>query len=223
MSEEFAHRPFDELGGLLKGKMALRRQKEPKKVAKAAVETVAPEMTDEELFREAMLNVKEIKEFTQIPYSRGKLKPPPCKDDDDDYGDKECLDTLRAIRDGKRPIDIRKTQEYIEWNNPAHRNVFTLHLHEGRYSVQDFLDLHGSTLAEAELIITDFIKESVRKSHRCVKIIHGRGLRSPNGPVLKNAITGWLSGRMRKYVMAFATAPQYDGGLGALYILLKKG
>ncbi|KJU85869.1 smr domain-containing protein, partial [Candidatus Magnetobacterium bavaricum] len=97
-----------------------------------------------------------------------------------------------------------------------------IHLHEGMYSVQDFLDLHGCTLAEAELIISGFIKESIRKGYRCIKVIHGRGLRSPNGPVLKSALVKWLSGQMRKYIMAFATAPQYDGGLGALYILLKK-
>ncbi|MBF0537839.1 MAG: Smr/MutS family protein [Nitrospirae bacterium] len=214
MSEGFTHRPFEGLGGLLKGKAFRLGQVQPP-------EKVAEEISDEEFFRQAMLKVREIKEFTRIPYSQVRLKPHRCKDNDDN--NQNDLNTLRDIRDGKRAIDIRDTQEYIEWNNPAFRNISTVDLHEGRYSVQDFLDLHGCTLAEAELVITEFIKESVRKNHRCIKIIHGRGLRSPNGPVLKNAITKWLSGRMRKYIIAFATAPQYDGGLGAIYILLKNG
>jgi DNA-nicking Smr family endonuclease len=54
-----------------------------------------------------------------------------------------------------------------------------------------------------------------------VKIIHGRGLRSPRGPVLKEKLIKRLSGKYRKHVVAFVTARQCDGGLGALYILLK--
>jgi len=54
-----------------------------------------------------------------------------------------------------------------------------------------------------------------------LKIIHGRGLRSAKGPVLKNALMKWLSEHYRKHMIAFATARQCDGGLGAVYVLLK--
>jgi DNA-nicking Smr family endonuclease len=66
------------------------------------------------------------------------------------------------------------------------------------------------------------LKDSFRKGLRCVKIIHGRGLRSPLGPVLKTAVIKWLSGRYRKSIIAYVTARQCDGGLGALYVLLRK-
>jgi DNA-nicking Smr family endonuclease len=69
--------------------------------------------------------------------------------------------------------------------------------------------------------VEQFLKESMIKGHRCIKIIHGRGLRSPKGPVLKEALIKWLSGRYRKHIIAFVTARQCDGGLGALYILLR--
>ncbi|MBF0343236.1 MAG: Smr/MutS family protein [Nitrospirae bacterium] len=216
MSSDFTNRPFEGLGGLLKKKVSAAKQ-QPKKMVVAPVE-----ISDEEFFRQAMLQVREIKEFTQIPYYQRHIKPVrrKCSTTKDE---EETLNALREIRDGKRAIDIRNTQEFIEWSNPAFKNISTVHIHEGRYSVQDFLDLHGCTLSEAELIIEEFIKESMMKGFRCVKVIHGRGLRSPNGPVLKSAIIKWLSGRLRKYVIAFTTAPQYDGGLGAMYILLKKG
>lgn len=59
---------------------------------------------------------------------------------------------------------------------------------------------------------------------RCVLLIHGRGLNSPDRvPVLKNALVGWLTrGRLAKRVLAFATARPVDGGAGALYVLLRK-
>jgi DNA-nicking Smr family endonuclease len=74
---------------------------------------------------------------------------------------------------------------------------------------------------EAEQELEKYIKESIRKGYRCIKIIHGRGLRSPKGPILKEAVISWLTGRYRKNVIAFVTARQCDGGLGALYILLR--
>ena len=55
---------------------------------------------------------------------------------------------------------------------------------------------------------------------RCVRVIHGKGLRSgPAGPVLKHAVSDWLA-RIDS-VAAFATARPEDGGTGALYVLLK--
>lgn len=42
-------------------------------------------------------------------------------------------------------------------------------------------------------------------------------------PVLKGGLPRWLArGPIRKIVLAFATARPYDGGTGAIYVLLKK-
>ncbi len=86
--------------------------------------------------------------------------------------------------------------------------------------MRDCLDLHGMVVDDAEEAVRIFLKESLRRGYQCVKIIHGRGLRSPRGPVIKEALVRWLSGRHRKHIAAFVTARQCDGGLGALYILL---
>jgi DNA-nicking Smr family endonuclease len=132
----------------------------------------------------------------------------------------EVLKTLEEIVSGKRPVKLQHTQEYVEWANKDYRGGVVKNLHEGRFSVQDTLDLHGTVMEEAETLVCSFLKEARRKSFRCIKIVHGRGLRSPNGPVLKKAVIRWLSVHYRKQVIAFATARQCDGGLGALYVLL---
>ena len=95
-------------------------------------------------------------------------------------------------------------------------------LHTGHFSVQGYIDLHGYTGDEVNEQLDGFLAEAFRKDWRCVKIIHGRGLRSVKGPVLKDAVIKRLAGRYRKRITAFVTARQCDGGLGALYVLLRK-
>jgi DNA-nicking Smr family endonuclease len=173
-------------------------------------------LSDNEVFKDAMKEVREIKEFRNLPVYKKKAPAisRACSPDD------EVLKTLEEIVSGKRPVKLQHTQEYVEWANKDYRGGVVKNLHEGRFSVQDTLDLHGTVMEEAETLVCSFLKEARRKSFRCIKIVHGRGLRSPNGPVLKKAVIRWLSVHYRKQVIAFATARQCDGGLGALYVLL---
>jgi DNA-nicking Smr family endonuclease len=42
-------------------------------------------------------------------------------------------------------------------------------------------------------------------------------------PVLKRQLTGWLArGHWSRLVLAFTSARPYDGGVGALYVLLRR-
>jgi DNA-nicking Smr family endonuclease len=94
-------------------------------------------------------------------------------------------------------------------------------LRRGTYTVQARLDLHGETLAEASGSIEEFIEHSRRARHRCVCIVHGRGLNSPGGQsVLKEPMRERL--RRMSSVLAFSDAPHADGGAGAVYVLLRK-
>lgn len=171
--------------------------------------------TDEELFLEAMSNVREIKEFREIPVKSPhgiKARSMRAKDD---------FEMLRQVVTGERKIRLSDTGEYMEWTSPEIRKDVSEKLHRGDFSVQDCIDLHGMTLIEAEEALKQFFGEAVKNRLFCIKVIHGRGLRSPNGPVLKGALKKWLHGHFRKRVLAYATAKDCDGGLGATYIILK--
>ena len=80
------------------------------------------------------------------------------------------------------------------------------------------------TTDEARQAVERFLLSSVFQGLRSVLIIHGRGLNSRDQiPVLKKHMSGWLKrGRMKRLVLAFATARACDGGAGALYVLLRK-
>jgi len=173
------------------------------------------EKTDEEVFLEAMADVKEKREFREIPYkSPGIIKVTPSRSEDH-------FEVLKDIVYGKRKIRLSDTGEYREWTRTGTRKDLAKRLHQGDFSIQDYIDLHGLTLIEAEEALRKFLREAIAKQYSCVKVIHGRGLKSPKGPVLKEALTQWLQGPFRKLVLAYATAKDCDGGLGATYVLLK--
>jgi len=209
---EFHFRPFDKL------KKQISSVKDPPPAP--PVPPVPKVETDDDIFTDAMSGVREIAGFRVLPCANAsKRSAPPRRPVDPD---EEALQMLEQIASGRQPINLSDTQEYIEWTNPECRQGLTEDLHSGKFAVQGFLDLHGSTGGEVNQELDGFLDEAFRKGWRCVKIIHGRGLRSVRGPVLKDAVIRRLSGRYRRDVIAFVSARQCDGGLGALYVLLQR-
>ena len=214
-NKNFSSRPFEKLKKKIAHSQAVSASPSP-----PARNKKKEEYTDEELFNREMDDVLAIEEFRSLacaPRPRtGKMAPVP-RDPD-----QEALAELSNITEGLQPIRLPDTQEYVEWIHPAFRDDLIRSLHEGRFSVQSGLDLHGCIVPEAEAELDDFITDSLKKGFSCVKIIHGRGLRSVKGARLKHAVVKRLSGHFRKDLIAYVTARQCDGGLGALYVLLRK-
>ncbi len=92
----------------------------------------------------------------------------------------------------------------------------------GHWVIQDELDLHGLTANEARGLLAGFLGYCLRSGLRCIRIIHGKGLRSRNRePVLKRKVASWLM--QRDEILAFCQARRADGGSGAVVVLLKGG
>jgi len=95
-------------------------------------------------------------------------------------------------------------------------------LRRGHWVVQDLVDLHGLNREQARLLLAEFLGACLKRGLRCVRVIHGKGLRSPKRePVLKGKVQQWLA--QRDEVLAFCQAPPHDGGSGALLVLLRAG
>jgi DNA-nicking Smr family endonuclease len=97
-------------------------------------------------------------------------------------------------------------------------------LRRGQYAVDGKLDLHGLGVEEARHSVEAFVRKRAHDGDRAVIIVHGKGTHSPRGnAVLRGEIAAWLSqGRSARHVAAFATAPDDDGGTGALLVLLAR-
>ena len=93
-------------------------------------------------------------------------------------------------------------------------------LRGGGWVTQDQLDLHGLRTDQARQALSQFVRDSMKRGMRCVRIIHGKGLGSlGKKPVLKNKVRNWLV--QKDEVLAFCQARAADGGSGALMVLLK--
>ena len=93
-------------------------------------------------------------------------------------------------------------------------------LRRGRWVVQAELDLHRLTTHEAHEALGAFLAEARSARLRCVRIIHGKGLTSPNRePVLKGKVRRWLA--HVGDVLAYCEAPAHAGGSGAVVVLLR--
>lgn len=109
----------------------------------------------------------------------------------------------------------------ISFQRPGVQHNVIRKLRRGQYSIGSELDLHGMTAREARLALIEFLGAARRANQTCVRIIHGKGLRSTNkGPVLKPKVARWLT--QFDEVLAYCTARPTDGGSGAIYVLLRK-
>lgn len=78
------------------------------------------------------------------------------------------------------------------------------------------VDLHGCTVEEARMAVLQIIQIAKDENQNVLKIVHGKG---PDA-ILKTYVNGWL--RQHRDVLAFVSAPEKQGGTGAVLVLLKR-
>jgi DNA-nicking Smr family endonuclease len=134
------------------------------------------------------------------------------------------LDERQVLHDSlSDPIDILEageTGEELFFARPGITKAALRKLKRGGWVIQAELDLHGLRSVEARQSLAEFLQHCARQECRCVRIIHGKGLRSHNRePVLKHKLRHWLT--LREDVLAFCQARPMDGGSGAVIVLLR--
>jgi len=85
--------------------------------------------------------------------------------------------------------------------------------------VADSLDLHGMTESGAAQVLTRFLNESLQHDLTCIRVVHGKGLRSEGPPVLK--LMSWQLLWQHPAVLALKACAPVDGGSGAVLVLLQ--
>ena len=168
------------------------------------------------LFRDAVGPVRRI----HSERSTSRPKPVQARPAMREADEQKVLEELSAADPALDAMfDSLETGEELLWLRPGLQTRILKRLRRGYWRVQDEMDLHQMNVEAASRSIRIFLHESLDHGYSCVKIIHGKGLRSgPAGPRLK-ALTARLLSR-HPSVLAFATAPRSDGGTGAVYVLL---
>lgn len=169
-----------------------------------------------ELFRRAVGEVRPLDDDKVAPaQSKVKAKPRQLEKD-------ERSVMHEAMHDDRDPDEL-DAGEHLSWRRDGVQNRVMKKLRNGYYSIQEELDLHGMTVAQARVVLSEFLAR-VTDTHQscCVRIIHGKGRKSATDkPVMKPFVSSWL--RQRKHITAFCSCKPVHGGTGAVYVLVKRG
>ena len=168
---------------------------------------------DSDLFREAMADVRPLRADGRID---PVAKRPPPRAVQQERDDREALKELLHAID----LDAAETGEELEWLRPGYQPRILRRLRRGHYAINDSIDLHYMDVATARQVLLDFIERSLRGNRACIRIVHGKGLRSRGTPVLK-ALTRRILWKHPR-VIAFASCRTVHGGTGATLALLSE-
>jgi DNA-nicking Smr family endonuclease len=175
--------------------------------------TSTPE--DIDLFRQEVADAVALPPVNLATPKLPRVKPLPLQRLKDE---KQVL--IDSLSDPWEILDQGETGEELFFTRPGVPATALRKLKRGGWVIQAELDLHGLRADEARIALAEFLLQCARNDCRCVRIIHGKGLRSKNRePVLKHKLRHWLI--QRNDVLAFCQARPADGGSGAATVLLR--
>ena len=168
---------------------------------------------DEQLFRQAMDGVKPLKSPARTDSKaprpstrtdgRRTAVTNPSQDSDYQIEDQPGIEAEDGTSYRKNGVQKRIMQK----------------LKRGQFRLGDQLDLHHMNTRTGAAALLEFIAHSQAESLECIRVIHGKGLRSEHGPRLKLMTRQLL--REHPQVLAFTACKPADGGDGATDVLLK--
>lgn len=169
---------------------------------------------DTDLFSQNMCDVKPLKDSGRVHPEPSKPPPLPLQRVRDEQ--KVLAELLHEPAD---PAEW-ETGEELSFLRPGVQQRYLTRLKRGQYSIADSIDLHEMNSEAASAAILEFLQQAHDRGLGCVRIVHGKGLRSRKGPVLKLLTRRLLS--RHPQVVAFASCRPVDGGTGAVAVLLHR-
>ncbi len=132
-------------------------------------------------------------------------------------GRKPNVDPNYLSTDFVEPV---QPNDWLEYKKDGVQEGVYKKLRLGKYPIDAHIDLHRRSVNEARDDVFYFINGSLKRGKRTVLITHGKGERSHPQAVLKSHVNHWL--KQHEAVLAFHSAQKHHGGLGSVYVLLKK-
>jgi DNA-nicking Smr family endonuclease len=186
--------------------------------SKNAQVTAPEELDDADLFKTALGGVTKLDNGNIAKIERSDLRKKP---------DAKTL-AKRAAAEGVFEINDAELSDTQAILNPvasqaalSYRIATLQHkvfedLKAGNLRWFEAVDLHGCTVEEARSAVLQIIQMAKDENQNVIKIVHGKGPEA----ILKTYVNGWL--RQHRDVLAFVSAPEKQGGTGAVLVLLKR-
>lgn len=207
--KHFAHTPFKELKGLVP------REQAPPGPLRDRPADPDPDVDDTDLFLRA---VGTVNRRNQRPPDSIKNAPQRRSTSTDEEQDRALFLASLERAPSDRPQGAAEDAARVT-RSPAGKMKL---LRRGVIRIDGELDLHGLVAEDALTRLAHFLENAGRRGARAVLVITGKGLNSPNGPVLPGAVVTWLKGPGKRIVSEFAPAPRDKGGSGAIVVFLKR-
>jgi DNA-nicking Smr family endonuclease len=145
---------------------------------------------------------------------RRKLRPPP---------QGPAVSAPRAAAAAPRHFVVEASAQGASGRAADVSRAVLAKLAAGDFGPDREVDLHGLRARAARERLVRELESAHRAGARCVGVIHGRGLHSESGAVLREALPGWLQQPpLAELTLAFARAPRALGGPGATLVLLRR-
>jgi len=167
---------------------------------------------DSQLFRQAVQDVTPLPQSNKVelkPLKKLRRK----RQQSFDNGSSHTLDSTM----GHGQQDILGPNDILCFARSGLCQQQKRRLSTGDYPIDACLDLHAKRYHHAQTLLARFL--SHQRHRNCVLIIHGKGNRNGQGSMIKSLVNAEL--KINPNVLAFHSAQAYDGGTGAVYVLLK--
>jgi len=180
-------------------------------------QAVEEEMEDTELFKKALAGVK--------PIDNGniaQIKPKRVKKIDAQTLAKRAAaegsaeQEFTEISDTQAILNPVASQAALSYRIATLQHKVFEDLKAGKIRWFEAVDLHGCTVEQARAAVLQIIQMAKDENQNVIKIVHGKGPEA----ILKTYVNGWL--RQHRDVLAFVSAPENQGGTGAVLVLLKR-
>jgi DNA-nicking Smr family endonuclease len=199
-------------------KAAAKKPVAPPAVRAPASKKLSTDEEDAALFLESVGGIAPVKRLTQPSAPQVAAAQASNRTEE-----AESLARLAELVAADERFEVSDDGAFVEGSITGFDERVLRKLRAGDFTPEAQLDLHGRTADEAKLATETFIQKSKVAGLRCVLIVTGKGLRSPDQPVLKPSLPAWLTrGRCARQVLAFCSARAKDGGDGAVYVMLRR-
>ena len=124
---------------------------------------------------------------------------------------------VAGISDMQALMNPVTSEAVLSWKDHTLPHRIFDQLKAGTLRWYQAVDLHGCTVEQGRQAVLEIIHRAQAEQQATLKIVHGKG----DGAMLKSCVNGWL--RQHPQVLAFHSAPDNQGGTGAVLVLIRKG
>lgn len=169
---------------------------------------------DSTLFAQAMMGVTPLKHEKSVTHTRQKTDNNAVFRRAAAQGVEQ--ESTTHLSDMQALLNPVAAEAFLSYKVATLQNKVFEQLKQGKFRWYDAVDLHGCDIEDARQGVLTLINNALTNDETVVKIVHGKGMDA----VIKTCVNGWL--RQLPDVLAFVSAPNNDGGNGAVLVLLKR-